>query len=151
MATRVLEGGERLQRHLAEIARKLGRGGTLKVGFLSGSVYPDGTSVAMVAAIHNFGAPSRNIPPRSFFSNMIARHSGEWPSEIRTQLKSTGYDAVVTMNRMGALITGQLQQSIRDTNEPPLRPATIRRKGFDKPLIDTSLMNDSATFEYNER
>jgi hypothetical protein len=149
MAT--LDGGDKLRRALADIARGLARGGTLKVGFLEGATYPDGKSVAMVAAIHNYGAPSRNIPPRPHGSNMVARHSAEWPDEIRSQLISTNYDAAETMNRMGALIRGQWQQSIRDTNEPPLKPATIRRKGFDKPLIDTSHMINSVAFEYEER
>jgi phage gpG-like protein len=150
MPTRTIEGGERLQRALADIGRRIGRRGSLKVGFLENATYPDGTPVAMVAAIHNFGAPSRNIPARPFFSNMVARHSSEWPGEIRAQLKSTNYDARQTMNRMGALIKGELQQSIRDTNEPPLKPATIRRKGFDKPLIDTGHMLNSVAFEYED-
>jgi hypothetical protein len=151
MVTKTLEGGEKLKRALADISRKIGGGGTLKVGFLSNATYPNGTPVAMVAAIQNFGAPSRNIPPRPFFSNMIAKHSSEWPDDIRSQLRATNYDATLTMNRVGAEITGQLKQSIRDTNEPPLAPATIRKKGFDKPLIDTSVMINSAAHEYEEK
>jgi hypothetical protein len=40
-----------------------------------------------------------------------------------------------------------LQQSIRDTNDPPLAQATIARKGFAKPLIDTSVMINSVDYE----
>lgn len=144
----VIDGGDKLLAALAGISRSVRGGGTLKVGFLSNARYPNGTPVAMVAAIQNFGAPSRNIPPRPFFTNMIAKHSSEWPGEIRTQLKSTNYDVATTMNRMGTLIRGQLQQSIRDTNEPPLAPATVRRKGFDKPLIDRGIMINAVAYEY---
>jgi hypothetical protein len=159
MATRVLQGGDKLRRFLSEFSRATGRGGTLKVGFLEGAKYPDGTPVAMVAAIHNFGAPSRGIPPRPFFTNMITQHSAEWPDDIKSQLFNVvgrNYhiqrsDIVTVMNRMGALIKGQIQQSIRDTNAPPLAPATVRRKGFDKPLIETSHMINSVAFEYEER
>jgi hypothetical protein len=49
------------------------------------------------------------------------------------------------------VLVGQIQQSIRDTNEPPLAPATVRRKGFDKPLIDKAIMINSAASEYEER
>jgi hypothetical protein len=104
-----------------------------------------------VAAIQNWGAPSRGIPARAFFSNMVSRESGEWPALIRDELAYTKYNGPLAMRRVGAWIRGQLQQSIRDTNEPPLAPATIRRKGFDKPLIDTSHMINSADFEYEER
>jgi hypothetical protein len=151
MSTRVLEGGENLRRALASISMGIRRGGSLKVGFLKGSTYPDGTPVAMVAAVHNYGAPSRGIPPRPHGSNMVARYSPEWPDEIRAQLKATNYDARLTMNRMGALIRGQWQQSIRDGPFVPLKPATIRAKGFDQPLIDKAHMINSVAFEYEER
>ena len=151
MATKILSGGEKLQRALADIARGLHHGGALKVGFLSGATYPDGTPVAMVAAIHNYGAPARNIPPRPHGSNMVAKYSPGWAAEIRTQLKATNYDARTTMNRMGALIKGQWQQSIRDGPFLPLAPATIKAKGFSQPLIDTSHMINSVAYEYEER
>jgi hypothetical protein len=146
-----IEGGDKLRRALADIARGLGRGGSLKVGFLSGSTYPDGKPTAMVMAIHEYGAPSRNIPARPHGRNMVAKYGPSWPDEIRAQLKSTGYDARLTMNRIGALIKGQWQQSIRDGPFAPLAEATKRRKGFDQPLIDTSHAINSVAFEYEER
>lgn len=120
-----LEGGEKLAQALKQISQNLRKGGTLKVGFLAGATYPDGTPVAMVAAIQNFGAPRAGIPPRPFFSNMIAKHSAEWPRVIQAQLKSTDYNARTTMGRLGVLIRGQLQQEIRDTNNPPLSPVSL--------------------------
>ena len=48
---------------------------------------------------------------------------------------------------MGEGIKGQLQQSIRDTNAPPLAPATVSAKGFAKPLIDSSNMINSVDYE----
>ena len=51
------------------------------------------------------------------------------------------------MGQVGALIAGQLQKSINETNNPPLSPRTIARKGFDKPLIDTGHMWNSVNFE----
>jgi hypothetical protein len=33
-------------------------------------------------AVQEFGAPSRNIPPRPFFRNMIARKRNEWPTAV---------------------------------------------------------------------
>lgn len=56
MATVGLTGGDALMRRLKEIAEKAGDGGTLRTGFLENATYPDGTSVARVAATHEFGA-----------------------------------------------------------------------------------------------
>ena len=119
-----IKGGDKLKAALAEISRKLDRGATLKVGFLNGATYSDGTSVAMVAAIQEYGAPGRGIPPRPFFRNMIAEKSDGWPEEIAKDLKRTNYDTSQTLKRVGALIEGQLRQSIVDTNDPPNSPVT---------------------------
>ncbi|WP_281083908.1 hypothetical protein [Klebsiella quasivariicola] len=48
-------GGEEIEKKLQEIAKKLGKGDLLKVGFLEGATYPDGTPVALVAATQEFG------------------------------------------------------------------------------------------------
>ncbi len=141
-----ISGGDRLQAALDRIARKLKKGGTVKVGFMGGALYPDGTSVPLVAAINEFGAPSRGQPPRPFFRNMIAAKSGEWPKAIEGLLIATDYDVKQTLEQTGASIAGQLQQSIVDLVDPPLAPSTIARKGFSKPLIDTQHMLNSVTF-----
>ena len=147
MATKYVSGGDKLAERLREIATRLGRGGTLRVGFLEKATYPDGTPVAMVAAIQDFGAPAVGIPPRPFFRNMVAAKQAGWPDAIEQNLIATDYDVDKTLARVGEGIAGQLKQSIVDTNEPPLKPATIRRKGFDKPLIDTSVMINSVDYE----
>jgi len=140
-----IKGGKKLERALIEIARSLSTGGTLRVGFLENARYPDGTQVAAVAAFQDFGTGT--IPPRPFFRNMVAAKSPEWPKGIATQLRLTNYNVPLTLQRTGAAIQGQLKQSIQDTNAPPLARSTVRRKGFDKPLIDTGLMWRSVDYE----
>ncbi len=145
MAT--LSGGAKLEAALKRIARNLDKARELRVGFLEGATYPDGTSVPMVAAINEFGAPSRGIPPRPFFRRMIATNSGGWPDTIEAALKANDYDAEKALGLLGAEMVGQVQQSIIDLIDPPLAPATIARKGFAKPLIETSHMLHSVDFE----
>lgn len=155
-----MSGGKELERKLAEIAKKLSKRGVVRVGFLERSKYPDGTPVAMIAAIQDFGAPSVGIPPRPFFRNMVADKKGEWPAAIRGLLESSDYDVAGTLRQTGEAIAGQLRQSIYDTNEPPLKPATIRARirrssggpprgatGIEKPLVDTGLMFQSVDYE----
>jgi hypothetical protein len=142
-----LTGGDALNARLAEIAKSVTKSATLTVGFMEGASYPDGTSVPMVAAIQEFGAPARNIPPRPFFRNMIAAKAESWPDAVAALLEINDYDATHALMQTGEAIKGQLQQSIKDTNSPPLAPATIARKGFDKPLIDTGVMINSIDYK----
>lgn len=51
-----VKGGEKLSRKLDEVGRKLGNPRSVRAGFLEKATYPNGTPVAMVAAIQNFGA-----------------------------------------------------------------------------------------------
>ena len=143
----VLSGVAKLEQTLRDLAKDVENPATLKVGFLQGARYPDGTSVAMVAAINEFGAPSRGQPPRPFFRNMIRDKSKEWGPALAVLLKANDMDAKKSLEQAGAAIAGQLRQSITDLTSPPLKPSTIRRKGFDKPLIDTGHMLASVDFE----
>ena len=142
-----IRGGDALRDKLAELAAQVGKPARLRVGFLENATYPDGKPVAMIAAIQEFGAPSRGIPPRPFFRNMVAAKQKEWPVAIEGLLKANGYDAARTMELAGQAIAGQLRQSIHDTNAPALAPSTVERKGFDKPLIDTGHMFNSVSHE----
>lgn len=142
-----VKGGDKFKRAVEDTARALGNGGTLKVGFLEGATYPNGTPVALVAAIHNYGAPRANIPPRPFFTNMVKDKSKEWPAAVQGLLVKNKYDVKVTLQLTGEAIKGQLQQAIRDFVGVPLSPVTIARKGFDKQLIDTSHMLNSVSYE----
>lgn len=144
MATVKVGGG--LQREMERLAKLVAQPATLRVGFLEGATYPDGTPVGMIAAIHNYGAPRAGIPPRPFFTDMIKQHQSEWPKAIADLLRN-GASARNALEVAGAAIAGQLRQSIIDTNYPPLAPATVARKGFDKPLIDTSHMINSVDHE----
>ena len=140
-------GGEKLEQRLSRIGQQLVGQPTVRIGFLEGATYPDGTSVPLVAATQEFGSPTHNIPPRPFFRTMIKQHQSEWPGQIAKLLVRTGYDAERTLGLVGELIAGELRQSIRDLTSPPLAPATVKRKGFDKPLIDTGHMLASVDYE----
>lgn len=119
------KGGNKLKVTLEKISLAAKRAGTLRVGFLSKAKYPDGTPVAMIAAIQEYGAPRVGIPPRPFFRNMVTKKKGEWPGAIAKLLKANDYDARQTLMQAGDAIRGQLQQSIVDTMAPPLSPVTL--------------------------
>jgi hypothetical protein len=120
-----LKGGDKLEAYLSDLAAKVSEPGTLRVGFLEDATYPNGTPVAMVAAIDEFGAPNAGIPPRPYFRHMIADKSPEWGPAIGNILPGEDYDATKTLDIVGEGIAGQLRQSIIDTNSPPLSPVTL--------------------------
>ncbi|MBI1213628.1 MAG: hypothetical protein GC190_19390 [Alphaproteobacteria bacterium] len=123
-----VKGGEKANKVLADLAAKLSRPGTLRVGFLEGARYPDGTSVAMVAALQNFG--TRTIPRRPFFTNMVKDKQDEWGPALAALLPAHDYDAKIALEILGEGIAGQLRQSIIDTYSPPLSPITVMLRGM---------------------
>lgn len=183
-------GGAALEAKLREIAQKVGKPNTVRVGFLEGATYPDGTPVALIAATNEFGGtatvPEHDVtihrkvnkdgsfandgkfvsadksnfatthhvdeytietPARPFFRGMIAKNKGEWPEDLGKIIKAADYDQDVSLGRMGKLIEEQLQDSIREFSDPPNAQSTIRKKGFDKPLIESKHMLDSVDSE----
>jgi hypothetical protein len=95
---------------------------------LENAKYPDGKSVALIAALNEYGVPSRNQPPRPFLRNMIAKYEKDWPKAIAGLLKSTDYNVDQTLMLTGEAIKGQLQQSIRDLTSPLSAQLLLRVK-----------------------
>jgi hypothetical protein len=106
-----------------------------------------GTTVATVAAANEFGDPANGRPPRPFFRGMIKEKSKNWGKSLAGVLKANNYDVDKSLGLMGEGIKGQLQESIIKLVAPPLKQATIDRKGFAKPLIDTSHMLNSVDYD----
>lgn len=133
-----IKGGEKLAAALAKISAGVSKPATLSVGFLEGATAPNGDSIPERAAHNEFGTPNAEypIPPRPFFRNMVAEKSPEWPKAVGDLLKANDYDGEKTLGQTGEGIKGQLQQSIKDLTSPPLAEATIKAKGFDKPLVE---------------
>ena len=140
-------GGSKLEAHLRDLASKLAQPRAVRVGFLEGSTYPDGTSLPMVAAIQEFGAPAQGIPARPFFRTMIAAKSPEWGLALGALVKDHGYEPEKALAAAGDGIKGQLQQSIVDFEGVPLSAETVARKGNDKQLVDTGHMLNSVDYE----
>lgn len=125
MAAVGVSGGDRFNIRLGSIANKAMNAKIVRVGFLEGSTEADGTSIPMIAAIQEFGAPNVGIPPRPYFRTMIKAHKTEWGPATGRLLKLHDYDAQRVLALMGEVIAGQLRQSIVDLQSPPLGPVTL--------------------------
>lgn len=142
----VIKGGDKLQAELQRIAGEVKSAERVQIGFLEGATYPDGTPVAMIAAIQNWGAPKANIPPRPFLTDVIVEKSPEWGPATAELLKQNNYDAAATLAKVGEAVAGQIRESITKFNGVPLAPSTIKKKGSAKQLVDTGHMLQSVDY-----
>lgn len=131
----------------------------LEVGFFESAKYPDGTPVAYVAAIQEFGYPEGNIPSRPFFRNAISKNGG-WKD-----LSNKAMAAVIegrmglnqALNQMGLQMAADVKDSITDGSYEALKQSTLdarqsrkRTQGVaSKPLIDTAQMLQSVKHAVN--
>ena len=122
MAT--VSGGDKISQVLGALGDRLGKATEVRVGFLEGATYPDGTPVAMVATLNNYGAPDAGIPARPFFSNMVADSSPGWSDQFAAVLEASDNDTSKALALMGEGMAGQLREAIVDGAGPANSPVT---------------------------
>lgn len=138
-----VKGGEALKAKMRELSRGMKKAALLRTGYLESARYPNGTSVGMVAAIQDGGAPGRGITPRPFFRNMVKNGEKTWGDDVEALLKANNYDARKTLEQLGLIIEGELKQSVVDTYSPALSPITLMLRKMRKE--DPSLVVTGAT------
>lgn len=129
---------------------------SLKVGWFDTAKYEDGTPVAYVATIQEFGYQEGGIPARPFVRPTVRDKQAEWQQMLAKGAKQVveGNLTVAQMlDAFGASAVGDIQQAIAAVTAPALKDSTIRarksrRKSAGvstKPLIDTGLMFESVS------
>ena len=149
------------------------KGGKVRVGWQKDTQYDDGTPVAKVAEINEFGATIRvtdkmrkwfafqgfplnkntteiHIPPRSFMRSTCDEKKQEWSNVMNSRLKKV-FSGELTfeqaLEQLGLKIKGDVQEKISQTTTPPNSAMTIAMKGKNTPLRDTGLMLNSISYE----
>lgn len=133
-----LTGGTKLARALEAKTQHLQKGPYIKVGFLEDATYPNGLRVAQAAFWNEFG--TKRAPPRPFFRTTIAQKSGEWGTILSKALVYYKMDSALALAALGTVMQSDIRESIVKWTDPPNAASTIARKGFNKPLIDTGVM-----------
>jgi len=102
----------------------------VKAGWFSGSNYPDGTPVAYVATIQEYGYQGGgiNIPPRPFLRPAEADHKKEWGdlasrAAIKFSIDKLGFDAVGDV--VGQKMEDDVADAIINGAHAPLSPITL--------------------------
>lgn len=103
-------------------------GAVAKVGIPAGKQYPDGTSIAYVGTIHEFGAPEQGIPQRSFLRATRTKKRAEWAKNLADGAKAVSRGNISLdgmLEAVGSVAASDVVQTIADRIPPPLKPATI--------------------------
>jgi hypothetical protein len=133
------------ERVFERINRALAGPRTVKVGFPAG----DADQGAIDKAIWNEFGTSRGIPERAFFRGAMADNRANYrnlmASDARKIIKGES-DMRRTLNRLGLMAQGHVQESIVNLDTPPNAPSTIKAKGSSNPLIDSGEMRQSVSF-----
>lgn len=133
-------------------------------GWHESAHYQDGTPVAYVASIQEFGYEEGNIPPRSYMRTTADEKSKEWAQLMASGCRRipTGAATIRDVLEMIALrAEGDVRAKIISIYEPELAEATLkaraRRRGVKvedvdgKPLNDTGYMLATLTSNVGEK
>lgn len=129
-------------------ARKSGK---LKdAAFIFAEAKTESIPLAMIAAIHEFGAPEQGIPERSFLRGGIRRAAPKLnavniDSLRKVLLGNMTIDQAV--EKLGVVAVGEVKREFTVGTFAPLKPATVKRKGSSRPLIDSGQLRQSITYQ----
>lgn len=155
------EGAKRL----AFLLKALKTTKCVKVGYFKSAKYPNGTPVAYVATIQEYGDPSHNIPPRPTMRPAVAHNRNNWRAIARDgakQMLSGDLTVDQVLDRLGSVAAGNIKEEIINKISPPLKESTLRARArqyadkskppSNKPLVGYhKLLLNSVTHVKEER
>lgn len=138
----MLKANDKVWRELRAKIKKLGSKARVQVGVLGDAgMHHGGISMVELAAIHEYGSPAAHIPARSFIRSAFRDRKQEFAKQLEKVAKavlSNKMDPATALGRLGLWGANAVKRQITGKNiPPPLKPATIARKGSSKPLVDT--------------
>lgn len=145
---KIVKKADKAISELEKIAKDLKGPDSVKVGLPKDSnAYPDGTSVIMVGAVHEFGSPSRNIPQRSFLRSTVQSNRRNYKNlfkKLSKQIVDGKLDKKRALGVVGLKVQADVQEKITDIKQPKLKS----REG--NPLVDTGHLRQSITYQIGD-
>lgn len=124
----------------------------VKAGFQSDNqVNENGVQIVEIAMFNELG--TSKIPSRPFMRTAVDNHPDEisnMVSELYVKLID-GEPAENILNYAGVTLKGLIQKEIKDGNFEPNALSTIKKKGSNKPLIDTGMMRQSVEYVVDKK
>ena len=90
-----------------------------------------------------------NSPSRPFLRNSVDDNASKISAFCRAQLKRIAQgsaDAQDILKKIGVMQKGLVQEKIANGSFEANAPSTVKKKGSDKPLIDTGRMRQSVSY-----
>ena len=118
----------------------------VQVGFQSGDMYDDGTSLAEIAAYNELGTSTS--PARPFMKQSFENHEEELKAACKAvnDTIASGGSVEQALNALGVSVKGLVQEEIVDGDFTENALSTIKKKKSEQPLIDTGTMRQSVNF-----
>ena len=128
------------------------KGDYTKVGIQQGSDLGerDIGEMVTIGSVHEFGAPKRNIPERSFMRTSFDENMNSI-FNLQVQLLEKAKLGIISskeaLSILGEYATTKVKKKIKEIKHPPLKNPSKRRSGggVPNPLIDTGQMINSIT------
>lgn len=144
-----------------------------QIGWFPGALYDDGTPVAYVATIQEYGSVTdgRVIPPRPFMRPTLKANEGKYLGWIKNAIASIlkGKSTIdQELDRIGQGVEGDIRKKIRTITDPPLAESTLKNRLYKKnkdrkrkikaltitgakPLVDTGKLKGSLTHRIGKK
>lgn len=119
----------------------------VNVGWFEDQTYEDGLPIAKVARWNEFGTKA-GIPQRPFMRRTMMKHEKEWIETLKTIVqreidKDKNINIDRALKKFGEIVKGDIQETILEGGFVKNAPATVKKKGFNMPLVDTGVMISS--------
>jgi hypothetical protein len=106
-------------------------------------------SLAMIAAVHEFGNPEMGIPERSFLRGGIRHGMPKFKELNETNLRAVVLGKMTieeAIDQLGVVAAGEVKREFAIGEFKALKQKTIDRKGSSRPLIDSGQLRQSITY-----
>ena len=120
----------------------------VKVGIRRGKGSHEGTDMLDIAVYNHFGTAT--IPARPFVSDCAEKNAGqiqEAQKRLAYRVYQGGLSADGALAELGAWYVNVQKGHILHGGWTPNAPATVKRKGSNKPLVDTGQLVNTVDWE----
>lgn len=152
--TTTVTGGNQLAAKVLDLQRRLEKNSRTLVGLpKAAGTYEDGTPIAVIGAVQEFGSADGHIPERSFL-RVPLRSNQELFIRIMKNLLPKVAAGEITMRNMlemiGQRAVAVSQEAISAGIAPANAASTVAQKGSSVPLVDTGFLRQNITYVIEE-
>jgi hypothetical protein len=121
---------------------------SVKVGWF-GSTYPDGTQVALVAAVHELGSAKKGRPPKAFIRPTTIEKKKTWEDLLKNGAKEAlegGKTAYQVLDGFSLRVQGDLHKTLANLGNYAEDDPVVKRRRNRKtppPNQSTAIMRDT--------